>query len=270
MKARLIDTGLAHHIKVTSIQNGVVNVPRLGLSGTVEGDVIVTERAEVTERVARPSRATPEVLPGHPLVPAVIGVQLSIRQPVASRDDSRPLVEEAHVGLVEGVHPDQRRAGALDEEGDADPDGEDGESSVHLQDFPKTPNAWRDDALAAKWSRIRAARRVVNGALEIARRDKVIGASLEAAPVLYLADPDTAAAVKSVDMADLCITSGLVVAGHEPPAEAFRLDDPAIGVVFERANGQKCQRCWKVLEDVGHHGHEGVCGRCDRALSGKA
>ncbi|HSF93511.1 MAG TPA: isoleucine--tRNA ligase [Thermohalobaculum sp.] len=142
------------------------------------------------------------------------------------------------------------------------------DSSVHLQDFPATPAEWRDDALAAKWSKVRAARRVVNGALEIARRDKVIGASLEAAPVLYIDDPDIAAAVKAVDMAELCITSGLVLAEHQPPNEAFRLDDPVIGVVFEAADGEKCQRCWKILPDVGTHAHDGVCGRCNDALDG--
>jgi isoleucyl-tRNA synthetase len=140
------------------------------------------------------------------------------------------------------------------------------DSSVHLMDFPDTPAEWRDDALAAKWSKVRTARRVVTGALEIARRDKVIGASLEAAPVLYVADPEIAAAVKSVEMADLCITSGLILAEHEPPAEAFRLDDSMIGVVFEPAPGAKCQRCWKVLEDVGRHAHPGVCGRCNSVL----
>jgi isoleucyl-tRNA synthetase len=142
------------------------------------------------------------------------------------------------------------------------------DSSVHLMDFPETPAVWRDDALAAKWSKVRAARRVVTGALEIERRDKVIGASLEAAPVLYIADPEIAAAVKSVEMADLCITSGLILGEHEPPAEAFRLEDPAIGVVFEPAPGAKCQRCWKVLEDVGRHAHPGVCGRCNSVLDG--
>jgi isoleucyl-tRNA synthetase len=144
------------------------------------------------------------------------------------------------------------------------------DSSVHLVDFPVTPADWRDDALAAKWSKIRAARRVVNGALEIVRRDKVIGASLEAAPVLYIDDPEIAAAVKSVEMADLCITSGLILAEHEPPTEAFRLDNPIIGVVFEPAPGAKCQRCWKILEDVGRHGRPGVCGRCDSVLGGAA
>ncbi len=57
--------------------------------------------------------------------------------------------------------------------------------------------------------------------------------------MLYVSDPEIAAAVKSVEMADLCITSGLILAEHEPPAEAFRLDDPVIGVVFEPAPGQR-------------------------------
>jgi len=139
-------------------------------------------------------------------------------------------------------------------------------SSVHLQDFPETPNGWRDATLAAKWARIRRARRVVTGALEIQRRDKVIGASLEAAPTLYVADPEVAAAVKTVDMAEICITSGFRLAMHEPPAEAFRQDDPAIGVVFEPAEGSKCARCWRVLPDVGHHTRPGLCERCDAAL----
>jgi hypothetical protein len=38
----------------------------------------------------------------------------------------------------------------------------------------------------------------------------------------------------------------------EPQDDAFRLDDPGIGVVFHRADGEKCQRCWKILPDVGH------------------
>ena len=140
------------------------------------------------------------------------------------------------------------------------------DSSVHLQVFPEAEESWRDEALKAKWDRIRAARAVVTGALEIQRREKTIGASLEAAPTLYIADPDTFAAVKSVDMAEICITSGIEVVGHEPPAEAFRLEDPAIGVVFEKADGAKCARCWKILPDVGAHAHEAVCGRCDGAL----
>jgi isoleucyl-tRNA synthetase len=142
-----------------------------------------------------------------------------------------------------------------------------GEDSVHLHDFPETPGEWRDDALAGRWAKIRAARRVVTGALEIARRDKRIGASLEAAPVLYVEAPEIAEAVQGVDMAELCITSGLTVTENAIPNEAFRGDDPSIGVVFERADGRKCARCWRVLPDVGTHEHADLCARCDAAVS---
>jgi isoleucyl-tRNA synthetase len=143
--------------------------------------------------------------------------------------------------------------------------GED--SSVHLQDFPKTPAEWRDEALAAKWEGIRTVRRVVTGALEIQRTAKVIGASLEAAPVVHVADTAILAALKSVDFADLCITSGLQLTADPEPQEAFRLPEvPGVGVVFERAPGEKCQRCWKVLPDVGSHAHKGTCARCNAVL----
>ncbi|HVY58670.1 MAG TPA: isoleucine--tRNA ligase, partial [Xanthobacteraceae bacterium] len=63
------------------------------------------------------------------------------------------------------------------------------DGSVHLELFPEVPQAWRDDALADKWRKVRLVRRVVTGALEIERAAKRIGASLEAAPVIHVADP---------------------------------------------------------------------------------
>ncbi|QPM90159.1 isoleucine--tRNA ligase [Pseudooceanicola algae] len=142
------------------------------------------------------------------------------------------------------------------------------ESSVHLIDFPETPAAWRNLALAAKWAEVRQARRVVTAALEVQRVEKVIGASLEAAPVVHVEDETMLAALKSVTFEDICITSGLSLTADPVPAEAFRLSEvPGVGVVFEKADGAKCQRCWKILPDVGNHTHDGVCGRCDAALS---
>ena len=143
--------------------------------------------------------------------------------------------------------------------------GED--SSLHLQDMPQTPAAWLNPALATKWDGIRAARRVVTGALEIQRTAKVIGSSLEASPVVHVEDKDLLAALKSIDFADLCITSGLQLTADAEPPEAFRLTDiPGLGVVFEPAIGQKCERCWKVLPDVGSHSHPHTCARCNAAL----
>jgi isoleucyl-tRNA synthetase len=142
------------------------------------------------------------------------------------------------------------------------------ESSVHLVDFPDTPADWLDEPLAAKWAGIRQVRRVVTAALEIQRRDKVIGASLEAAPVVHVRDEDVLASLKSVNFADVSITSQIVLTNDPLPAEAFRVPEvEGVGVVFEKASGEKCQRCWKILPDVGSHDHAGTCGRCDDALS---
>ena len=139
------------------------------------------------------------------------------------------------------------------------------DSSVHLQDFPEPRPGWRDDALAARWARIRAVRRAVTGALEVARRDKVIGSSLEAAPVVHV-DAETAALLRDVAFDDVCIVSGITVSEEPAPPDAFRGEGDDVAVVFAHAEGGKCLRCWKVLPDVGHHGHDGVCGRCDAAL----
>ncbi|EIE52093.1 isoleucyl-tRNA synthetase [Citreicella sp. 357] len=141
------------------------------------------------------------------------------------------------------------------------------DSSVHLQDFPETPADWLDAPLAAKWTKVRAARRAVTAALEIQRTDKVIGASLEAAPVVHVEDAAMLEALKSVAFEDLCITSDITLTADPAPSEAFRMTEvPGVGVVFEKAMGQKCQRCWKILPDVGTHAHPGTCGRCDTAL----
>ncbi|MET4102047.1 isoleucyl-tRNA synthetase [Roseovarius sp. MBR-78] len=141
------------------------------------------------------------------------------------------------------------------------------ENSVHLTDMPETPADWLNEPLAAKWAGLRRARRVVTAALEVQRADKVIGASLEAAPVVHVRDAETLAALKTVDFADICITSDIVLSGDPRPDEAFRMPEVEdIGVVFERAEGEKCQRCWKVLPDVGRHAHPGTCKRCSEAL----
>ncbi len=143
---------------------------------------------------------------------------------------------------------------------------EDG-SSVHLLDIPETPAAWLNAELAAKWEGIRAVRRVVNGALEVQRTAKVIGASLEAAPVVHVADTAILAALKSVNFAELCITSNIQLTGDPSPDEAFRLPEVAgVGVVFERAMGAKCQRCWQILPEVGQQKHPHTCKRCSEAL----
>ncbi|MFD1695317.1 isoleucine--tRNA ligase [Roseibium aestuarii] len=124
--------------------------------------------------------------------------------------------------------------------------------SVHLQQFPDVPAAWRDDALAAKWDKIRKVRRVITGALEIERREKRIGSSLEAHPVVHVTDPDLMAALTGRDMADIAITSQITLTDAAAPEGAFTLDDtPGVAVVPGLAEGTKCARSWKILPEVG-------------------
>lgn len=144
--------------------------------------------------------------------------------------------------------------------------GED--SSVHLIDIPETPAAWLNSELAEKWTMIRRVRRVVTAALEVQRMEKVIGASLEAAPVLYLADQAVKDVLEQMPFADICITSDLTISTDAAPSDAFTTAEvEGVAVSFVRAEGEKCGRCWKILPDVGTHSHAGVCGRCDDALS---
>lgn len=144
---------------------------------------------------------------------------------------------------------------------------EDG-ASVHLVDIPHTPEAWRNDSLAAKMAILRKARRAVTAALEVQRTQKVIGSSLEAAPHVYVRDPEMLAALQDVDFAQLCITSAIHLSSETAPEGAFTLEDvPHIAVSFAKADGEKCQRCWKILPDVGTHAHYGTCARCDSALN---
>ena len=124
--------------------------------------------------------------------------------------------------------------------------------SIHLQTYLDIPASWKDDALAKKWDKVRRARRVVTGAIEVERTAKAIGSSLEAAPVVYARDEELRTLLDAVGFEDICITSAIAVEAGDGPGEAFRLTEvPGISVVVRRAEGRKCARSWKVLPSVG-------------------
>jgi isoleucyl-tRNA synthetase len=125
-------------------------------------------------------------------------------------------------------------------------------ASVHLTLFPDGFERFRDDRLAKKWEAVRDVRRVVTGALELARAAKEIGSSLEASPIIYVSDRAMLATLFDIDLAEVCITSSYEVQEDEPPAGAFRLDNvPGVAVVVEKAQGIKCARSWKILQTIG-------------------
>jgi len=121
--------------------------------------------------------------------------------------------------------------------------------SVHLRLFPETPDSWEDDFAGEEMAKLREARAVVTGALEVARREKTIGAALEAAPSIFVVDDNLRASLQAVDFAELCITSGVTIVAGEGPADAFRLAEmPGVAVVVEKAPGVKCARSWRYFD----------------------
>ena len=124
--------------------------------------------------------------------------------------------------------------------------------SIHLRVFPDTPDAWRNDAEAARWAKVELVTRVVTGALEVERREKRIGGALEAAPKVWIADPELLLAFEGLDAAEVFRTSQADLVSGEGPDQGFRLDEaPGVTVEPLRARGAKCARSWRVLPEVG-------------------
>ncbi len=151
---------------------------------------------------------------------------------------------------------------------------EDDLDSVHLKAFPKVPNTWQDDALAKKWERLGDIRDVVLGGLEIHRSNKTIGSSLEAAPTLYVENAQDVEWLNSVDFADVCIVSNITIEQKSVPSndsdDLFRLEGVSgVALEFKKSSGNKCNRCWKVLDEV-DDSETAMCHRCEEAVSTKS
>jgi len=137
-----------------------------------------------------------------------------------------------------------------------------GAGSNALRVFPDTPEAWRNEAEAARWSKVQSVLEVVTGALEVERREKRIGSALEAAPQVLLADASALPAFDGVDPAEVFRTSQAVLTAG--PGDGFALAEvPGVAVRPFRAEGAKCARCWRVLPEV----TQDLCNRCDAAVA---
>jgi isoleucyl-tRNA synthetase len=131
--------------------------------------------------------------------------------------------------------------------------------SVHLRTNPSTPAEWHDGGRGERWQTIRRLRRVVTGALEVERREKRIGSSLQAAPKVFVSDPSYRKALEAeasgdVDefLAEIAITSQAYLVDGEVSEGAFMIDDVAdVSVIPGQAEGTKCARSWKFSTEVG-------------------
>ncbi len=121
------------------------------------------------------------------------------------------------------------------------------------------PLSTPDEALLAKWGRIREIRDVVNKDIEAVRTAGQVGASLQATLVITVGGDD-AALLRSLgtDLKYVTITSAVEVVEGE-----------ALSVAVTPSTATKCERCWHYVDDVGSHaGHAGLCGRCVSNLHG--
>ena len=143
------------------------------------------------------------------------------------------------------------------------------DSSIHMEDIPETPTDWLNSDISDKWAAIRQVRKVVNGAIEMHRKTKAIGSSLEASPLVYIANQNLFNQVKSIDFAEVCITSDVEVLFGSGSKKMFTLEDvEGVGVVFKAAQGEKCARCWKYVENFSDKtGYSDICIRCSNALT---
>ncbi|MGQ5701510.1 isoleucine--tRNA ligase [Sandaracinobacteroides sp. A072] len=136
-----------------------------------------------------------------------------------------------------------------------------GGGSVHHQTWLAIPEGWRDQALEAKFARLRDIRAEVTQAIEPMRREKKVGSSNEVVVSLGLGSRADLDLVQSVDFAELCIVSAVDARLAEGEAED-------IAVVAGVSSDPRCARCWRQLPDVA--AESALCGRCGEAVEGAA
>ena len=139
------------------------------------------------------------------------------------------------------------------------------EESVHLSKWIEANPEYLNEELAKKWDKIARLRREVNKKLEAERQTGLIGHSLDARVLLNIAN-DEYSFIKDYtenEVSDLFIVSQVKFA-NDNLAES---EIEGINIAVEKASGEKCERCWKYDEEVGHnHNHPDVCPRCASVL----
>jgi len=132
--------------------------------------------------------------------------------------------------------------------------------SAHLAEFPQPNGQLLDETLNERWEKIWEIRSTVTKALEEARKGKQIGLSLDAQVHLFLPENIvTFLQPYAGELKSIFIVSSVTLHRTE--------DDKEVRVEAQRAEGQKCDRCWNFDVSVGHHSkHPTLCQRCTEAI----
>jgi isoleucyl-tRNA synthetase len=135
--------------------------------------------------------------------------------------------------------------------------GEKSQGSIFFETYWPFPSP--NEALLAKWERLRQIRDVANKEIETVRTEGRLGSSLQAT-LLITAGADDAALLRSLgdDLKFVTITS-----------EARVADGDTLAIQVTPSAAVKCERCWHYRDDVGHDpAHPTICGRCTSNLFG--
>jgi len=138
--------------------------------------------------------------------------------------------------------------------------------SVQLAQWPAARSEYLDTQLETKWDKILNMRSEITKALETARRNKVIGHSLDALVDVYASGQEYVQLTEmQKDLATILIVSNVNVIENvdAAPETAYRSLDMALAVVVKPAEGAKCERCWIYSDTVGQQSeHATLCKRC--------
>ena len=136
-------------------------------------------------------------------------------------------------------------------------------SSIHLEDFLKASQDFKNNDIANKWNIIKNIRKVITGAIEKKRAEKLIGSSLEANVIIYVKE-DLKKKIEEINFDEIAITSSFQLVDYKNKKDYFALEEiDDVAVTVEKTDGQKCERCWKytdILQD------KQICQRCDEAI----
>jgi isoleucyl-tRNA synthetase len=135
--------------------------------------------------------------------------------------------------------------------------------SVHLAAFPEINPEWIDHQLAERWEHLLRVREAVQGALELSRRNKTIGSSLEAGVTVQCV-PGLFALLKAYERE---LPSLFIVSQVKLKEDPDLSSDKELLLIISFADGKKCERCWNYREAVGKDAaHPTLCDRCLEAI----
>jgi isoleucyl-tRNA synthetase len=137
-------------------------------------------------------------------------------------------------------------------------------SSIHLEDFLIAPESYKNSKVNDTWIILKQIRKVITGALEKKRAEKIIGSSLEAHIDIFL-EKSILEKVKSYQLDEISITSSFTLHEINSNSEGFSLEEVSdVKIEVSKTLGNKCQRCWKYKKELVH---DEICNRCNNAIS---